>query len=148
MRPTEDKSKIARVSYRIIYGDTDCGGVVYYGNYLRLFEIGRTELLRTQGLTYRQVEESEDLLLPVVEAYVRYRRPAHYDDLVEIETRVTEVKPHKVRFDYRIYRTHQLLTEGFTVHVPVSRRGKLTKFPAHILKCLESLRDSTESESQ
>ena len=140
--------KIARVPYRIIYGDTDCGGVVYYGNYLRLFEIGRTELLRASGITYRQVEEQDEIILPVVEAYVRYRAPAFYDDLVEIKAWVTEVRPHKVRFDYAIYRGERLITEGFTVHVPVTRKGKLTKFPVYILQHLEGLLQSTESEFQ
>ncbi len=140
--------KIAKVTYRIIYGDTDCGGVVYYGTYLRLFEIGRTELLRASGLTYREIEEREKIILPVVEAYIRYRAPARYDDLVEIETRLTELKPYKIKFNYAIYRDKRLLTEGFTIHAPVTRQGRLTKFPAHILKHLEGLLHQAESENQ
>ncbi len=132
--------KISRVFYRIIYGDTDCGGVTYYAHYLRLFEIGRTELFRASGLTYREVEEKYALVLPVVEVYVRYRAPAHYDDLVEIETRISQLNSYKVRFDYRIFRDKKLLVEGFTLHVPVAKKtGKLTKFPAYILQGLNSL---------
>ncbi len=129
-----------RVSYRVIYADTDTGGVMYYGNYLRLFEIGRTELLRAQGLNYREIEEKEGLILPVVEVSVRYKAPARYDDLLEIETRLSEVKPHRLRFDYQIYRAEKLLVLGHTVHAPVSREGRLQRFPASLLSRLQEIK--------
>ncbi|WP_022853894.1 acyl-CoA thioesterase [Thermodesulfatator atlanticus] len=132
-------SAVARVKYRVIYGDTDCGGVVYYANYLRLFEIGRTELLRAKGLTYREIEEKENLILPVVEAHVRYRKPLRYDDLVLIETALTELKPHKVRFDYRLLVEDVLHATGYTVHVPVNKEGRLQKFPEPLYHFLEKL---------
>ncbi len=133
---------MARVSYRIIYGDTDCGGVVYYANYFRLFEIGRTELLRQAGLTYRDIEEKEGLILPVVEAQARYRHPARYDDLVTIETRFAELYPHKVRFEYKIFLEEKLLVEGFTVHVPVNKDGRLIKFPENLYNVLKKISES------
>ncbi len=139
---------VARVSYRVIYGDTDCGGVLYYGNYLRLFEIGRTELLRQNGLTYREIEEKEGLILPVAEAHVRYRRPARYDDLLEIKTWISEAKSYKVCFNYRIYRQKELICEGYTVHAPVNRRGKLVKFPENILAFLQDISLSSDPENQ
>ena len=141
-------SKVVRVSYRVIYGDTDCGGVVYYGNYLRLFELGRTELLRANGLTYREIEAKRGLILPVVESYVRYRSPARYDDLLEIETTLTELYPHKVRFNYRIYRAQALIAEGFTVHAPVNREGRLVKFPEDLLVFLGELLLPSDYEMQ
>ena len=70
--------------YRVIYGDTDQMGLVYYGNYLRYFEIARNEFLRLAGARYRAFEETHRLMLPVVEAHVRYRRPARYDDELAI----------------------------------------------------------------
>jgi len=127
------------VTYRVIYGDTDCGGVMYYGNYLRLFEIGRTELLRARGLTYREIEEKEGLILPVVEVHVRYKAPARYDDLLEIETRVTEVAPHRVRFEYEVRRGAEILARGYTVHAPVNRKGRLTRFPEDLRQRLSAL---------
>ncbi len=130
------------VTYRVIYGDTDTGGVMYYGNYLRLFEIGRTELLRAHGLTYREIEESEGLILPVVEAHVRYKAPAHYDDLLTVETRLAEVKPHRVRFDYEIKREGRLLAQGYTVHAPVTKEGRLCRFPESLLRSLTALLES------
>ncbi len=141
-------SSVARVDYRVIYGDTDCGGVVYYGQYLRLFEIGRTELLRQNGLTYREIEEKEGLILPVAEAHIRYRRPARYDDLLLIETRVTELHPYKITFNYRIYREKELIAEGYTVHAPVNRQGRLVKFPEAIWEHLKSLYVKPASENQ
>ncbi len=128
-----------QVKYRVIYGDTDCGGVMYYGNYLRLFEIGRTELLRSVGVSYREIEEKEGLILPVVEVHVRYKAPARYDDLLTIETRLTELKPHRVRFDYEVRREERLLAQGYTVHAPVTRAGRLTRFPEPLYQRLEAL---------
>ncbi len=136
-----------RVRYRVIYGDTDCGGVVYYGTYFRLFEIGRTELLRVSGLSYAEIEQKEGLILPVVEAHARYRAPARYDDELIIETNLVEVHPHKVRFEYLIQRGERLLVEGYTVHAPINREGKLVKFPARILQFLEGLVRSKISEN-
>jgi len=128
------------VWYRVIYGDTDCGGVMYYGNYLRLFEIGRTELLRSAGITYREIEEERGLILPVVEVQVRYKAPARYDDLLAIETRLSEVRSHRVRFDYRVDSEEgRTLATGYTVHVPVNRKGRLTRFPEDLLAALEKL---------
>ena len=127
------------VKYRVIYGDTDTGGVMYYGNYLRLFEIGRTELLRTKGITYREIEEREGLILPVVEVYLRYKAPAFYDDLLTIHTTLSEVKPYRICFGYEIRREAKLLVQGYTVHVPVTRQGRLTRFPRSLYQQLLSI---------
>src|SRR5678815_4837158 len=78
--------------YRVIYGDTDQMGVVYYGNYLRFFEIARNEFLRQAGARYHAFEQEHRLMLPVVEARVRYRRPARYDDELAIYAAITEVR--------------------------------------------------------
>jgi len=119
---------------RVLYGDTDAGGVVYYANYLRYFEQGRTEFMRDRLRSYRSLEE-EGLILPVVESWCRYRAPARYDDLLRIETALAEVKRVSCRFLYRIVRDGdgQLLASGYTVHAPVARSGRLVKFPADLL---------------
>jgi len=125
---------------RVIYGDTDSGGVVYYGNYLRYFEVGRTEFLRSQGLTYREMEEM-GLVLPVVEAYSRYKAPAKYDDLIIIKSVVLNVKRFSCRFNYRIERKadHKLLVKGYTVHAVVNKEGKLSKLPDDIFNKMQQL---------
>src|SRR5690606_4436133 len=95
---------MVKTHYRVIYGDTDQMGVVYYGNYLRYFEAGRNEFLREKGARYRDVERELQIHLPVVEATVRYRHPARYDDLLRIETWIEEVRRASLRFAYRIVR--------------------------------------------
>ncbi|MCS7198839.1 MAG: acyl-CoA thioesterase [Caldimicrobium sp.] len=125
------------VLYRVIYGDTDCGGVMYYGNYLRLFEIGRTEYIRRRGLTYKSIEEERGLLLPVVEVWARYRSSARYDDVLTIRTTLLEARSHKVVFGYTILRNRDLLVEGHTIHVPINREGKITRLPKEIIEILQ-----------
>jgi len=126
----------SEVFYRVIYGDTDCGQVMYYANYLRLFEIGRTEYLRERGISYREIEETYGIILPVVEVYARYRASAKYDDLLLIKTTLREAKPLKIIFDYEIFKENTLLVEGSTTHLPINREGKVIRLPEEILKTL------------
>jgi len=94
---------VSEITYRVIYGDTDSGKVMYYGNYLRVMEIARTEFIRNNaGISYKEIEEKYKLLLPVVEVYVRYKHPAFYDDLLVIKTQIKELKLHKITFEYTI----------------------------------------------
>ncbi len=120
---------------RVIYGDTDQMGVVYYGNYLRYFEIGRAEWLRARGHTYKLFEEA-GYLLPVVEATLRYRSPARYDDLLTIDATPIEVKSASLRFEYRVHRGDQLLVEGSTRHACLRREGGVAPFPPEIVAVL------------
>lgn len=124
--------------YRVIYGDTDQMGVVYYGNYLRYFEAGRNEFLRAKGARYRDLERELKIHLPVVEASVRYRQSARYDDLLRIETEVTEVRRASLRFAYRILREEdqRLLAEGETVHACVDLEQKPVKLPGRLVELL------------
>jgi len=130
--------------YRVIYGDTDAGGVVYYANYLRFFEMGRTELMRSAQVPYRLIEE-QGLLMPVTECHVRYRAPVRYDDLIRIETRISKLTRYSCRFDYRIISVtgNKALTEGFTKHAAVDRHGKLRPLPNQILENMAPLFDVT-----
>lgn len=105
--------------YRIRYSDTDTMGVVYYGNYMRLFEIGRTELLRAADIPYASFE-AEGLYLPVLEAHAEYLAPARYDDEIVISTSYTpEVSP-VLDLRYRIHRSGDTLVTGWTRHTFVS----------------------------
>lgn len=129
--------KEIEISYRVIYGDTDCGGVMYYANYLRLFEMGRTELIRKKGLSYREIEEDLGIILPVVEVYAKYKAPAKYDDILIIKTALSEVKSFKISFSYEIYRNGELLCEGKTLHVPINREGKIVRLPQKLIDLLK-----------
>jgi acyl-CoA thioester hydrolase len=126
-----------RFELRVRYGDTDQMGFAYYANYLRWFEIGRAEMLRAMGTSYREVEEG-GVWLPVLEASCRYLKPARYDDLVAIETRVGELRRASVRFEYRILRAGDdtLLATGATEHCFLDLEGRPGRPSAHLLGLL------------
>lgn len=126
--------------YRVIYGDTDQMGVVYYGNYLRFFEIARNELLRLSGARYRAFEETHRLMLPVVEAHIRYRRPARYDDELAIYAAITEVRGASARFAYEIklLPDGESLVDGHTVHACIDAEGRVARIPTELRAALGS----------
>ena len=102
---------------RVIYADTDAMGVVYHTNYIKWFEVGRCELLRSIGFPYSKMEE-EGILLPLAECSCKYKLPAVYDDLLEVTASISEVKAATVTLDYTIRRqsTGELLATGTTKH--------------------------------
>jgi acyl-CoA thioester hydrolase len=120
-------------SHRVIYGDTDAMGIVYYANYLRFFEIGRAEYVRARGGSYRAMED-DGLMLPVIEVKAKYLAPARYDDVLRIVTKIERLGHATIAFEYRIERDDgQVLVTGFTEHACVSRAtGKVTRLPASV----------------
>ncbi|MHB8090780.1 MAG: acyl-CoA thioesterase [Syntrophales bacterium] len=118
---------------RVIYADTDAMGIVYHTNYIRWFEIGRTELFRDLGIVYKDLEAS-GCTLPVTQAYCHYHLPARYDDLVLLETEIDFIKRASIKFTHKIWdEAHiNLLTEGYTVHACTDRTGKIIRMPAII----------------
>jgi acyl-CoA thioester hydrolase len=112
-------------SFRVIYGDTDAMGIVYYANYLRWFEAGRVELLRSRGYAYREVTGAE-LHLPVVESHANYRASARYDDVLDVYAEIVELRGARLTFAYRILRSgdDRLLVEGHTTHAFVDSSGR------------------------
>ena len=91
-----------RTNYRVTYGDTDQMGVVYYGNYARLYEIGRTEMIREMGMPYRELEEA-GVMMPVYSMESRFREVIRYDELITIETTVRRFPEARMEFEHRIY---------------------------------------------
>ncbi len=128
-----------RTTVRVLYGDTDAGGVVYNANYLRYFEIGRTELMREWVCSYNDIEKL-GFVLPVIECWSRFKAPALYDDLLIIETTISEINKLKCTFSYRILREEEgldrpkLLVKGYTVHAAITKAGKLTRLPEEIIQ--------------
>ena len=116
---------------RVRYAETDQMGVVYYANYLVWFEIGRTDLCRHFGFTYREMEREDGLYLMVAETRCRYKAPAHYDEEIVIRTRMRSVRKRVLVFAYEVYRTADevLLAEGETVHVVTDREGRPRVLP-------------------
>ena len=129
---------MAVYTHRVLYGDTDQMGVVYYANYLRFFEGARNDWIRSLGITYRQIEE-HGIMLPVYEASCQYLKSARYDDLLEIPVVVTHTRV-KIRFEYKVHRQgdDSVLALGHTVHVCVGMdSGKPTRAPPWLLEALE-----------
>jgi acyl-CoA thioester hydrolase len=108
-------------------------GVVYYANYFVWFEIGRTELLRSLGWSYREMEDS-GIALPVIEAQCQYLQPAHYDDELEIDTQGTLLSAVRIAFDYEIVRRSDRVinVSGRTVHAAVNNQGRPCRLPDRI----------------
>ncbi|MDX2446571.1 MAG: thioesterase family protein [Desulfobacterales bacterium] len=130
--------KTHRTEYRVIYGDTDNMGVAYHANYLRWFEIGRAELFRFLGITYKSIEE-KGYFLPVSEAYCKYIDSARYDDLIIIETAVDSGLRAGMKFNYRILRKDDEveLVRGFTKHAYLDRSGRVIRPPRFITDILK-----------
>ena len=119
----------ARTQVTVRYAETDMMGVVYHGNYLPWFEVGRTNLLKELGLPYRQLEEA-GFRLPVLEVAARYLRPAVYDDTVTIVTRLHDRPLLRIRLEYEVKRGEELLATGHTVHAFIDREGRPVRPPA------------------
>ena len=124
--------KRVTVPYRVPYADTDQMHVVYYANYLTLFERARNELLRACGVTYRELE-AQGFALPVLEAHVEYHAPATYDDLIELAAWCTEFKGVRLKICCDIRRDGKLLAEGYTVHAHVDSKTLRPARPAPTL---------------
>jgi acyl-CoA thioester hydrolase len=123
---------------RVRYAETDQMGVAYHGNYFTWFEVGRTDLLRTFGLTYRDLER-EGVRLPVIEAQARFLRPAFYDDLLDIRTRVASLSGARIAFDYEVRRegAETPLATGSTAHAAVDPDGRARRLPEQVRRCLQ-----------
>ena len=115
---------------RVIYGDTDQMGVVYYANYLRYFEFARSELLRAHGRSYREME-AEGLSLPVVEATCRYIAPARYEDVLLVGIEVPAISRVTLTFRYQVTREGEsdVLCTGSTLHACLGRTGRPARLP-------------------
>lgn len=127
-----------KTEHRVRYSDTDHFGVVYYARYLDWFEAGRTEILRAKGVTYSELEK-KGLFAPVVEIKVNYKKPARYDELVEVETSVEHVGNSSVKFVYKVFNknTRELLCEAYTVNVFINKEMKPVRIPDEVRNVLE-----------
>jgi acyl-CoA thioester hydrolase len=120
----------------VIFGDTDQMGVVYYANYLRYFESARSAYWRAKGRSYKDLEAA-GIALPVVEAHVHYRRPAHYEDLLEVDVEIGELRTASMRFVYTVRRGIEILADGFTRHAVIGPTGKPRALPDPLRDMLE-----------
>lgn len=130
--------KIHEIKTRVRYQETDQMGIVYYANFLVYFEMGRTELLRSLGLPYSEMEKDQ-IYFPVAEAHCRFRSPARYDDVLIIQTCVSELKHATIKFSYKVIREgdNTLIAEGFTKLACLNANRKPAPMPEKLKKLLE-----------
>jgi len=119
MNKTAAETAISESRVRVRYAETDQMGVVYHSNYFIWFEVGRVDLLRQLGFTYREMEREDGCFIAVVDARCRYKSPAKYDDEVVIRTHLKHVRESLVQFGYEAVRAgdNTLLAEGETTHI-------------------------------
>ena len=124
-------SEFSETTVRVRYAETDQMGVVYYANYLIYFEIGRVEHMRQLGVSYKEMEIQDDSFIMVAESNCRHLRPARYDDLLLIRTRVAEVRRRTIRFAYEIVNGSSgvVLATGETLHVVCDSEGRPKALP-------------------
>jgi acyl-CoA thioester hydrolase len=116
------------IDIRVRYAETDRMGLLHHANYFVYFEMGRTELLRRRGLTYRQVEDAGHYLV-IIDIGCKFKRPAHYDDHLTLKTTVVKVTHVKIVHNYELYRDGVLLAEGHSTLACVDREGKPQPLP-------------------
>lgn len=129
---------------RVRYKDTDRMGVVYYGNYLTFFEVGRAEYMRALGYSYAELE-GKGSALAVIEASAKYHANVGYDELITVKTSVTDIGRVRLRFDYEIYSDdNTLLVTGFTVHACVNNEKKPSRIPELLVNSVNKLKNPQE----
>jgi acyl-CoA thioester hydrolase len=116
------------ITIRVRYAETDRMGLLHHANYLVYFEQGRTELLRARGLNYKDLED-RGFLLVIIRAEVRYRSPAHYDDVLTVRTSVVRMTTVRIDHRYEILRDRTLVAEGTTTLACVDREGRVQPLP-------------------
>ncbi len=126
---------LSKHTHRVIYADTDHFGVVYYGRYLEWMEAGRAEILRENGITYADYEK-KGMYAPVVRLEVDYQRPARYDEVIIIETKIAKIGNSSIEFNYAIKRDEEILANAKTVNVFITKNGEKARVPDQIRKIL------------
>jgi len=136
-----DNHRVASESrLRVRYAETDQMGVVYHSNHFIWFEVGRVDLLRQLGFSYREMEHECKCHLAVVDARCRYRAPATYDDEIIVRTYIKKVRGSLVHFGYELLRLDdgELIAEGETTHILIDTNKKIAPFPDKYMQALRS----------
>jgi acyl-CoA thioester hydrolase len=134
-RPSDQKATVNETRIRVRYAETDQMGVVYHANHFIWFEVGRVELLRQFGFSYKDMENDDDCFIAVVDAHCRYKAPVHYDDGVIVRTYLKHVREKVIRFGYELRNaeTGYLLAEGETTHIVADGKMKPRALPGKYL---------------
>jgi acyl-CoA thioester hydrolase len=143
-QPTVNETRI-----RVRYAETDQMGVVYHANHFIWFEVGRVELLRQLGFSYKEMETEDDCFIAVVDARCRYKAPVHYDDEVVVRTYLKHVREKVIHFGYELLRAGngQVLAEGETTHIVANAQMKPRKLPEKYMKVFRAAMHTRSSEA-
>jgi len=133
---SQHQATISETSIRVRYAETDQMGVVYHANHFIWFEVGRVELLRQLGFSYRDMEENDGCFIAVVDARCRYKAPARYDDEIIVRTHIKNIRESLIHFGYELLRANDgtLLAEGETTHLVTDSQMKIATIPEKYLK--------------
>lgn len=133
---------------RVRYAETDQMGVVYHANHFVWFEVGRVELFRQLGFSYKQMEHEDNCFIAVVDAHCRYKAPVHYDDEVIVRTWLKQVREKVIRFGYELKRDEsgELLAEGETTHIVADMQMKPRSLPEKYMKVFHAAVGSDAAE--
>jgi acyl-CoA thioester hydrolase len=137
---SKDHHPVNETRLRVRYAETDQMGVVYHSNHLIWFEVGRVELMRQMGFSYREMEREDGRFIAVAEATCRYRAPVFYDEEVIVRTRLKTVRESVIIFSYELARaeTGALLAEGETTHIVTDSKMKVAPLPEKYLKAFRA----------
>jgi len=130
-----------KTSFRVSWVDTDAAGIVHFSNYFKYFEKAEEELYRILNFNFESVAEKYGIILPRVEAWCRYKSPLRFNDPVEIEVSVKEIKEKAIKYWFKVYnkRSRQLAAEGYIVAVAADKNlGKAAKIPEEIAEKLKA----------
>ncbi|MFO1095538.1 MAG: thioesterase family protein [Planctomycetaceae bacterium] len=119
-------------TFRVRYGETDAMGVVHHAQYFSYFEMGRMELFRAQGGDYREME-ARGYLMMIIRAECDFKKPARFDDLLTIRTRVLKLSPAKLEHEYLLLRGEELIAKAHTVLACISRDGQIQRITDEVL---------------
>lgn len=134
--PGNPLASVSETSLRVRYAETDQMGVVYHSNYFIWFEIGRVELMRQLGFSYRDIEQNDGLFIAVADARCRYKAPARYDEEIIVRAHLKNVRESVIHFGYEVVRSSDgaLLAEGETTHIVTDRNMKAARLPEKYLQ--------------
>ena len=148
MKPasTDNHPAVNETRLRVRYAETDQMGVVYHANHFVWFEIGRVELLRQLGFSYRDMESVDQCYIAVVDARCRYRAPARYDDEIVVRTQLKNVRESVIHFGYELTRVGDgvVLADGETTHIVTNAQMKITELPAKYMSVFRAAVASRE----
>ena len=131
-----DRNAFCETRVRVRYAETDQMGVVYHANHFVWFEIGRVELLRQLGFSYRDMEQEDNCFIAVVDARCRYKAPAHYDDEIIVRTHLKNLRESLIHFGYELVRAadNAVLAEGETTHVVTNAQMTKAALPEKVMR--------------